>query len=87
MQAKQINFFIIINVNAGGKFRSGFGLRAQLVLGVVWITLELLERQKVKKCGMGRKAKEKVSFAGVSSAEVESEQHDSADEAIAYPRL
>lgn len=59
MQAKHINFFIIINVNAGGKFRSGFGLGAQPMSGGVWVTVQLLERGKVKKCGMGRKAKRK----------------------------
>lgn len=36
---------------------------------------------------MGRKAKKNVAFAGISSAEVEQEQHNSADEAITYSNL
>lgn len=35
----------------------------------------------------GQKSKKKAAFAGVSSAELEQEQHDSADEAVMYSSL
>lgn len=66
--------------------------------GGVWITrtcleaVQLLDRGKVKKResvdGQKRKKKKKyMAFAGISSAEVEQEQHNSADEAITYSSL
>lgn len=65
--------------------------------GGVWITrtcleaVQLLDRGKVKKResvdGQKRKKKKNVAFAGISSAEVEQEQHNSADEAITYSSL
>lgn len=63
--------------------------------GGVWITrtcleaVQLLDRGKVKKRESvdGQKSKKNVAFAGISSSEVEQEQHNSADEAITYSSL